>query len=135
MELPEPNAVYAFHWYTPPADTNLSRYLDARMADARRLKAAPFASEWNFGAWSPRSSEDFFGNVAEFESRGLAYTGWQYKNFQGALPHTDVNPTCTGCGSSFFNPNGMMEQFTFRGMSAPFAQAVVRDFWDRFPPF
>jgi hypothetical protein len=105
-QLPEPNAVYAFHWYVPPADGNLSRYLDARIADARHLHAAPYASEWNFGAWSPRSSEEFFANVAEFESRGVAYTGWQYKNFQGALPHTDVNPTCTGCGSAFFLPNG-----------------------------
>ena len=82
--LPEPNGVYAFHWYVPPADANLSRYLDARMADAARLQAAPYTSEWNFGAWSPESAEEFFGNVAEFESRGLAYAGWQYKNFQGS---------------------------------------------------
>ena len=43
-KLPEPNGVYAFHWYVPPADGNLSRYLDARKADATRLEAAPYAS-------------------------------------------------------------------------------------------
>ena len=94
--LPEPNSVYAFHWYVPPADGNLSRYLDARVADARRLGAVPWASEWNFGAWSAAGAAEFFANIAEFERRQISYTGWQYKNFQGALPKTNVNPTCTG---------------------------------------
>jgi hypothetical protein len=115
------------------------------MADAKRLKAAPYASEWNFGASSPEDAASFFGtfvdyvtcagtdrtvvvsrcssqlltavlcphgavscrvvscrvvscrvpcavcrvlsavvwvvvgNVAAFESRRIAYTGWQYK--------------------------------------------------------
>ena len=49
----------------------------------------------------------------------------RYKNFQGALPHTAVNPTCTGCGSSFFHPDGTASRYTFEGMSAPFAQSVA----------
>jgi endoglycosylceramidase len=81
-QLPEANAMYAFHWYSPPAGRNLTLYLDERLADARRLKAAPYASEWNFGAWSAQSGAEFFDNVAAFESRRIAYTGWQYKNFQ-----------------------------------------------------
>ena len=123
--LPEANAMYAFHWYVPPANADLAHYLEERLADARRLKAAPYASEWNFGASSALSGAKFFSNVAAFESRRIAYTGWQYKNFQGALPRTDVNPTCTGCGSSFFAPDGTMRKWTFEGMSAPFAQSVA----------
>jgi hypothetical protein len=46
-------------------------------------------------------------------------------NYQGALPHTDVNPTCTGCGSSFYESDGSMRTWTFKGMSAPFAQSVA----------
>jgi hypothetical protein len=76
-QLPEENAIYAFHWYVPPADANLTRYLGERLADARRLKAAPYASEWNFGAWSAASAARFFADVAAFESRRIAYTGWQ----------------------------------------------------------
>lgn len=121
-KLPEENGVYAFHWYSPPADSNLSRYLDARVADSRRLKAAPYASEWNFGAGSSaKEAQDFAANVAQFESRRIAYTGWQYKNYQGALP----GGTCTGCGSSFFNVEGTARAGTFAGMSTPFAQAVA----------
>ena len=41
------------------------------------LKAAPYASEWNFGAWSAASAARFYDNVAAFESRRIAYTGWQ----------------------------------------------------------
>jgi endoglycosylceramidase len=125
-QLPEEeNGIYAFHWYVPPASANLTRYLEQRLQDARRLQAAPYASEWNFGAWSPASAATFFAHVAAFESRRIAYTGWQYKNFQGALPHTDVNPTCTGCGSSFFHPDGRASRHTFEGVSAPFAQSVA----------
>ena len=35
-------------------------------------------SEWNFGAWSEHSAEIFYDNVKAFESRRVAYTGWQY---------------------------------------------------------
>ena len=53
--------MYAFHWYVPPANANLDLYLEERMADAKRLKAAPYASEWNFGASSPEDAASFFG--------------------------------------------------------------------------
>jgi len=122
QKLPEENAIYAFHWYVPPADSNLSRYLDERVADARRLKAVPYVSEWNFGASAAsKDIQEFASNVAQFESRRLAYTGWQYKNYQGALP----GGTCTGCGSSFFESDGTAKAGTFAGMSTPFAQAVA----------
>ena len=55
----------------------------------------------------------------------MLFCDCRYKNFQGALPHTDVNPTCTGCGSSFFHPDGRASRYTFEGMSAPFAQSVA----------
>lgn len=42
-QLPEENGIYAFHWYVPPADAHLGQYLDERLMDARRLKAAPYA--------------------------------------------------------------------------------------------
>lgn len=65
--------------YVPPANKDLDKYLDERLADAKRLHAAPYASEWNFGASSPVDVTTFFSNVASFESRRIAYTGWQYK--------------------------------------------------------
>lgn len=65
--------------YVPPANKNLAKYLDERVADAKRLHAAPYASEWNFGASSPLDVTTFFSNVASFESRRISYTGWQYK--------------------------------------------------------
>jgi len=122
--LPERNAIYAFHWYVPPADSNLSRYLNDRVTDAQRLQAAPFASEWNFGAQGDLVSdiERFGDTIMEFESRRIAYTGWQYKTFQAALP----DGTCTGCGSAFFNEDGSMKHGTFQALSLlPFAQAVA----------
>ena len=94
--LPEDDAIYAFHWYVAPCDPNLTRYLDARLEDAKRLRAVPYASEWNFGAWSVESADRFAGNIAAFETRKISYTGWQYKSYQGSLP----NGTCTGCGKS-----------------------------------
>merc|ERR1712217_27589 len=102
---------------------NLSRYLDMRVADAMRLKSVPYASEWNFGADSDSDSDakDFASNVAQFESRRIAYTGWQYKTYQAAVP----GGTCTGCGSSFFNDDGTLLVGTFKGMATPFAQAVA----------
>ena len=113
--------MYAFHWYTPPSTTNLTEYLDDRIADAARLNAVAFASEWNFGASDPASAETFFDNVAAFESRRLAYAGWQYKTYQAGL----AGGTCTGCGSAFFYPNGSVIPYTLDGISAPFAQVVA----------
>jgi len=120
-KLPEENAVYAFHWYSPPADRNLSRYLDARVADAKRLHAVPYASEWNFGSDSREGSLRFAANVAAFEDRTIAYTGWQYKSYSGSLP----GGTCTGCGNSFFFNNGSLNPWTMAGLKAPFAQTVA----------
>ena len=118
--LPEPDAIYAFHWYVPPASPDLGAYLDARVADARRLGAAPYASEWNFGATSEAGLARFSADLLAFESRGIAHTGWQYKTYQAALP----GGTCTGCGSSFFYENGTAIDYTRRGCAVPFAQAV-----------
>ena len=120
-KLPELDAIYAFHWYSPPADENLTRYLEARIADAQRLRAVPYASEWNFGAGSSASSVSFAANVAAFEEQKIAYTGWQYKSFSGSLP----NGTCTGCGNSFFWTNGSLNSWTMVGLKAPFAQSVT----------
>jgi hypothetical protein len=44
--FPEEDSIYAFHYYSAPCPANLSLYLDEREADARRLKAVLFASEF-----------------------------------------------------------------------------------------
>ena len=111
----------AFHWYVAPCDPNLTRYLDARLGDAKRLGAAPYASEWNFGASSVESADRFAQNIAAFETRKISYTGWQYKSYSGSLP----NGTCTGCGNSFFWTNGSLNVHTMAGLRQPFAQRVA----------
>ena len=119
--LPDTAPVYAFHYYAPPCDTNFSRYLEMRLADATRLKAAPYLSELNLSAWDTPSTAAMAATLGELESRGVAYTGWQYKSYAGSLP----NGTCTGCGNSFFEDSGAANNFMFEAMARPIAHAVA----------
>lgn len=119
--LPEENAIYAFHHYSPPCSGNLDAYLDSRLEDARMLGAAPYASEFNLDAEDDDSMRNMVNTFEAFESRRISYTGWQYKSYSGSLP----GGTCTGCGNSFFNDNGTMKTRMALSMGRPFAQAVA----------
>ena len=119
--LPGEAPVYAFHYYVPPCEENFTRYLDARLADARRLGAAPYLSEMNLGASDAASQLAMARSLTLVETRGVAYTGWQYKSYSGSL----VNGTCTGCGNSFFHTNGSANEWMHRAMARPLAQAVA----------
>ncbi len=120
--LPEKDSIYAFHYYSAPCDPDVGKYLDARLADARRLEAAPFASEFNLAAWDEGSMADMTKTFNAFESRLISYTGWQYKSYAGSLP----GGTCTGCGNSFFNdPSGIVNTYMLQAMARPFASAVA----------
>lgn len=119
-KLPEDNAVYAFHYYSAPCTTDLPAYLDERLADIKRLKAAPYASEFNLYAGDEKSRADMISTFNAFESRFISYTGWQYKSYSGSLP----DGTCTGCGNSFFNDDGTANTWMMSSMGRPFAQRV-----------
>jgi endoglycosylceramidase len=123
--LPDPEGaqIYAFHYYTPPCSPDVGGYLDARLADARRLGgAAPFASELNLSAGSAAQERAMRATLRAFEERRISYAGWQYKSYSGSLP----GGTCTGCGNSFFNQtDGAPNLFMQRAMARPLAQAVA----------
>jgi hypothetical protein len=118
--LPEDDSIYAFHYYSAPCPANLSLYLDEREADARRLNAVLFASEFWMYAGDQRGYEEMVAQFNEYETRRIAYTGWLYKNYAGSLP----GGTCTGCGSSFFTDDGRTQDFLIRALARPFASAV-----------
>lgn len=120
-KLPEEDSIYAFHYYTPPCTTNVSSYLDERLKDAKRLKAAPFASELNLWAYDDTSEQKMAETLQAFESRLISLTGWQYKSYSGSLPEG----TCTGCGNSFFENSGALNEYMARAMGRPFACAVA----------
>ena len=113
--------VYSFHWYVPPCSSNLTEYLDGRLADAKRLSSVPFASEFNVYASDDASRVAMAGVFGEFEARAVGYTGWQYKSYSGSL----ANGTCTGCGNSFFFNNGSLNTFTAASIARPFAQYIA----------
>mmetsp|Transcript_60095 Transcript_60095/g.130335 ORF Transcript_60095/g.130335 Transcript_60095/m.130335 type:complete len:526 (-) Transcript_60095:108-1685(-) len=119
--LPEKNSIYAFHYYSPPADRNLSSYLDLRLADAHRLGGAPFASEFNLYARDAATSRQMAETFRAVESRLISFTGWQYKSYSGSLPEG----TCTGCGNSFFENSGALNHWMASAMARPFVQAVA----------
>jgi hypothetical protein len=118
--LPEDDSIYAFHYYSAPCPANLSAYLDEREADARRLKAVPYASEFWMYADDQQGYEQMVAQFNEYETRRIAYTGWLYKNYAGSVP----GGTCTGCGSSFFTDDGRTHDFMMRALARPFASAV-----------
>lgn len=115
--------IYAFHWYSAPCTKDLPSYLAARWADARRLRAASFASEFNLYAADAASEANMRDHFLNFEQAyRVSYTGWQYKSFSGSLP----GGTCTGCGNSFFMANGSLQEHMASSLgSLPFAQAVA----------
>ena len=119
--LPDQHSVYAFHYYVAPCDPNLTRYLDSRLADARRLHAAPYLSEINLGAGDTASQQRAAADLGQVEARGIAFTGWQYKSYSGSI----VNGTCTGCGNSFFHGNGSSNLYMHRAMARPFLLALA----------
>lgn len=119
-KLPGKSPLYAFHYYTAPCDPNISAYLDARLADARRLNAMPIATEFNLGASNAEEGKRMMQTFEEFENRLISYTGWQYKSYSGSLP----NGTCTGCGNSFFNEDGSLSTYMVRAIARPFAHIV-----------
>lgn len=119
--LPEKDAIYAFHYYSPPCPQNFTATLDARLADAHRLGAVPYASELWLHAEDEASQQDMAQKLDALESRLISYTGWQYKSYSGSLP----GGTCTGCGNSFFDDSGALMPFMTRAMARPFAGAVA----------
>lgn len=119
--LPEGDAIYAFHYYSPPATDDFKSYFAARAKDARRLQAAPFCSELNLYVGDAASEADMAEQLAALESDLISFTGWQYKSYSGSLP----DGTCTGCGNSFFNDDGVLNVGMARAMARPFAGAVA----------
>ena len=95
--LPENDAIYAFHYYSPPCSTDLDSYLDERLSDAARLNSVPFASEFNLFASNEEEEMKMVTTFNTFENKKISFTGWQYKSFAGSLP----NGTCTGCGNRY----------------------------------
>jgi len=118
--LPEKDSVISFHWYTPPAESNLALFLDGHKADAQRLSAAPLLSEYWFapGSWS---FESVLPIVQTIESKLVSHTEWTYKGFSANLP----NGTCNGCGSSFFWNNGSLGLGVTKAFARPLAGAVA----------
>ncbi|GMI60348.1 hypothetical protein ScalyP_jg6715 [Parmales sp. scaly parma] len=95
--------------------------MDERLADALRLGATPFVSEFNLAAWDEESYVAMVAVFNSIENRQISYTGWQYKSFSGSLP----DGTCTGCGNSFFNDDGSSNLYLQRSMGRVFAPVVA----------
>ena len=120
-QLPELDSVYAFHYYVAPCNPDIDQYMDERLADALRLGATPFVSEFNLAAWDEESYVAMVAVFNSIENRQISYTGWQYKSFSGSLP----DGTCTGCGNSFFNDDGSSNLYLQRSMGRVFAPVVA----------
>lgn len=119
--LPEEDSMYNFHYYSAPCSTNFTDYLDEKLLDAKRLRAAPFLSEFWLHGEDEQASQYMLELFQATESRLLSFAGWQYKSYSGSLP----DGTCTGCGNSFFSDDGSLVEGLTSSLGRPFAGAVA----------
>eukprot|EP00927_Polykrikos_kofoidii_P049371 TRINITY_DN43436_c0_g1_i1.p1 TRINITY_DN43436_c0_g1~~TRINITY_DN43436_c0_g1_i1.p1 ORF type:complete len:534 (-),score=70.98 TRINITY_DN43436_c0_g1_i1:135-1736(-) len=119
--LPGKDKIYAFHYYVAPCNPDFGAYLEARLADAKRLGAIPLITEFNLAVWDSASEKAMTGTFEELENRLVSHIGWQYKSYSGSLP----TGTCTGCGNSFFHRSGKLNLGMARAIARPFAQIVA----------
>ena len=88
--LPEQDAIYAFHYYSAPCNSNLSAYLNESLArrlgafssscrgfDIRATGAVP--PEFNLGAGDISSEAAMADTLNQFELRSISFTGWQLR--------------------------------------------------------
>ena len=95
--------------------------LEERAADAARLGAAPLLTEINLYAPDAAAGRAAAAALTAVEQRGIGWTGWQYKSYAGSRP----GGTCTGCGNSFFRPDGRPYRHMVAAVGRPFAAAVA----------